>query len=117
MEQSYERNDFLGRVVRQLLTPPATYQEVIKKHGTPKVIQKRLGPRLCLRKLASQQVVGYTLGILVLSYTFGFAPEILCLLVVSCACAVIFVRASYETWRESGGRICIDVADTDTDHN
>ncbi|XP_057372003.1 sphingomyelin phosphodiesterase 4-like [Daphnia carinata] len=115
LEQSYERHDFLGRVVRQLLTPPIMYQEVIKKYGTPKVIQKRLGPRLCLRKLASQQVVGYTLGILVLSYSFGFAPEILCLLLVSCACAVIFVRASYETWRESGGRVCIDAAETEAD--
>lgn len=115
MEQSYERRDFTGRVVRQLLTPPVTYEEVIKKYGTPKVIQKRLGPRVCLRKLANQQVVGCTLGIFVLSYALGFAPEILCMLLVCSACAVIFVRASYETWRESGGRVCIDTEDTYAD--
>lgn len=112
MEQSYERQDFTGRVVRQLLAPPVSYQEVIKKYGTPKTIQKRLGPRVCLRKLANQQVVGYALAVFLISYTFGWAPEILLLLLVCCVCAVVFVRASLETWRESGGRVSIDTEDS-----
>lgn len=112
MELSYERNDFVGHVVRQLLVPPISYQEVVKKYGTPKTIQKRLGPRVCLRKLANQQVVGYALAIFIIAYTFGWAPEILILLLVCCVCAVVFVRASLETWRESGGRVSIDAEDS-----
>lgn len=115
MEQSYDRPDFVGRVVRQLLVPPTTYQEVVKHYGTPRNIQKRLGPRVCLRKLANQQVVGYTLGLFILAYSFGWPPEILLLLLASCVCAVIFVRASLETWRESGGRISIDAEDSYAD--
>lgn len=98
----------MGRVVRQLLTPPVSYQEVIKKYGTPKTIHRRLGPRLCFRRFASQLFVGYTLGLFILFYAFGWAPEIVLLLIVCCLCAVVFVRASIETWRESGGRVSID---------
>lgn len=112
MEQSSERSDFVGRVVRQLLVPPVTYQEVVKKHGTPKTITKRLGPRVCLRKFANKQFVGYGMAVLLLSYTWGWAPEILILLIVCCICAVVFVRASLETWRASGGRVTIDAEDS-----
>ena len=115
LEEAYERPDFVGRVIRQLLVPPTSYQEVIKKYGTPKNIQVRLGPRVCLRKLANQQVVGYTLGIFILSYSFGWAPEILLLLLVCCVCAVVFVRASLQTWKECGGRVSIDAEDSYAD--
>nr|CAH0109542.1 unnamed protein product [Daphnia galeata] len=115
LEEAYERPDFVGRVIRQILVPPTSYQEVIKKYGTPKNIQVRLGPRVCLRKLANQQVVGYTLGIFILSYSFGWAPEILLLLLVCCVCAVVFVRASLQTWKECGGRVSIDAEDSYAD--
>lgn len=84
----------------------------MKKHGTPKTITKRLGPRVCLRKFANKQVVGYALAVFLLSYSCGWAPEILLLLIVCCVCAVVFVRASLETWCESGGRINIDAEDS-----
>lgn len=99
-------------MVRQLLVPPTTYLEVVKKHGTPRTITRRLGPRLCLRKLANQQFVACTLGVFVLAYSFGWAPEILLLLIVCCLSAVVFVRASLETWREAGGRVSIDAEDS-----
>jgi hypothetical protein len=60
LEEAYEGPDFVGRVIRQFLVPPTSYQEVIKKYRTHKNIQVRLGPRVCLRKLAKKQVVGYT---------------------------------------------------------
>lgn len=85
---------------------------MIKKYGTPKTIQKRLGPRVCLRKLANKQVVGYTLAVFLASYAVGWAPEILLLLLVCCLCAVVFVRASLETWRASGGRVSIDAEES-----
>lgn len=46
-------------------------------------------------------MLGYILGLFMLFYTFGWAPEILLLLLSCCMCAVVFVRASLETWRES----------------
>ena len=107
LEQSSERQDFVGRVIRQLLAPPASYQEIVKRSGTPRVVTKRLGHRLCLRRLASQQVVAYTLAVWLVSYTFGWAPEILLLLAVCCICAFVFVRASLDTWRASGGFVSI----------
>ena len=115
LEEAYERPDFVGRVIRQLLVPTTSYQEVIKKYGTHKNIQVRLGSGVCLRKLANQQVVGYTLGIFILSYFFEWAPEILFLLLVCCVRAVVFVRASIETWKESGGRVSIDTEDSFAD--
>ena len=48
LEEAYERPDFVGRVIWQLLVPPTSYQEVIKKYGTHKNIQVRLGPRPCV---------------------------------------------------------------------
>ena len=94
--------------MRQLLYPPTTYQEVVKKFGTPNTIQKRLPPRICLRTLANRQVVGYTLGLALLSYGLGWAPEILILILACFFCGTLFVRASLESWREAGGRILID---------
>ena len=104
----YHRTDFTGRVVRQLLAPPADYQEVIKSYGTPRVIEKRLPPRVCLRFLANQQIVGLFLALLLGSYAFGLAPEILLLFVVCAILAVLFVRASLATYRDRQGNISIE---------
>jgi len=101
LEKSYNRSDFTGKVFRQVLTPPVTYQEVVKKYGTPEVVVKHLPARVSLRFLAHQQVLGYIFGLFMLFYTFGWAPEILLLLLSCCVCAVVFVRASLETWRQS----------------
>merc|ERR1712135_222265 len=68
LEKSYNRSDFTGKVFRQVLAPPIAYQEVIKKYGTPQVVRKRLPPRVCLRLLANQQVLGYILGLFMLFY-------------------------------------------------
>ena len=99
----YDRGDFTGKVVRQILYPATPYQEVVKSYGTPKTIHKRLPPRLCLRTFANRQLIGYTFGLFIIAYALGWAPEILILLIVCFFCGVVFVRASLETWHESRG--------------
>ena len=98
---------------RQILAPPVVYEEVIKTFGTPKTIKKRLGPRLCLRKLAHKQLLGYILGLFIIAYLFGWAPEIFAVLLVCAFWAVVIVRASLETWKERR-RISIDYEESYT---
>lgn len=101
----YDRGDFTGKVVRQLLYTPTAYQEVVKSYGTPKTIHKRLPPRICLRTFANRQLIGYALAFFIFAYALGWAPEILMLLLFCVFCAIVFVRASLETWRESKGTL------------
>jgi len=57
LEELYGRSDFTGRVVRQLMAAPGHHQQIVKSYGTPRVLEKRLPPRVCLRPLAHQQVL------------------------------------------------------------
>ena len=110
LEQWYSQADFTGRVIRQLLVPPVTYQEVIKSYGTPRIISKHLPPRICLRILANKQLVGYTMGFFMLAYALGWAPEILILLISCILLAIVFVRASISTWRDEKRFTIIDTS-------
>ena len=110
LEQWYSQADFTGRVIRQLLVPPVTYQEVIKSYGTPRTISKHLPPRICLRTLANKQLVGYTMGFFMLAYSLGWAPEILILLISCMLLAIVFVRASISTWRDEKRFTIIDTS-------
>ena len=110
LEQWYSQADFTGRVIRQLLVPPATFQEVIKGRGTPKTISKHMPPRICLRQLANRQLIGYTMGFFLLAYALGWAPEIVLLFVICTLLAVVFVRASIRTWKDEKRFSIIDMS-------
>lgn len=100
LQQLYGRRDLVGRMGRQLLAAPTNYEEVVRTYGTPKIIDKSLPPRISLRLLANKQLLGYTMGLFMLSYALGWAPELVLLLALGTGIFVLFTRASLDVWNE-----------------
>lgn len=63
----WNRNDKWGQLCRQLLAPPIVTKTFDKTKTTTRLLEKRLGPRISLRCLASYQ----TFSIIILSFIFG----------------------------------------------
>lgn len=58
MVEFWQRQDFIGRIARQILSPPMIAQSFIKSQGFSELNEEQLGPRLNLRFLATYQAIG-----------------------------------------------------------
>lgn len=67
IEQCYRRTDFIGRIAHRILESPTVVQTFEKSHGSSKLVERQLRPRLNLRWLASYR----TIIIIILSFLFG----------------------------------------------
>lgn len=57
LERGWRRRDLLGRCARQLLSAPLRVHSFDKSQGVSRVCERRLGPRVNLRPLASWQAI------------------------------------------------------------
>ncbi|XP_069964053.1 sphingomyelin phosphodiesterase 4 isoform X1 [Bactrocera oleae] len=68
------RSDFVGKLARQLLYPPMTQQWFDKSRGVSELCEERLPARICLRPLASYQVLGLITFAMLIGYSLWHAP-------------------------------------------
>ncbi|XP_030376210.1 sphingomyelin phosphodiesterase 4 isoform X2 [Scaptodrosophila lebanonensis] len=74
IESCYSREDFCGKVARQLLCAPMTEQWFDRKCGNTSICEKQLPPRVCLRPLASIPVLFTIVCSLILGHWVWGAP-------------------------------------------
>uniref|UniRef100_A0A1Q3F087 Putative sphingomyelin phosphodiesterase 4-like isoform x1 n=1 Tax=Culex tarsalis TaxID=7177 RepID=A0A1Q3F087_CULTA len=93
MNDLYNRNDLCGKLSRQILAPPMVTQTFDKSLGFCLLRQDQLGPRICLRALASYK----SAFVIVASFLFGYlmfnAPSYGFMLLVTVTFLVLFVKA------------------------
>lgn len=105
--QLYERPGFAGHVARQLLRPPTTYTEVVKRCvGQPAVRRRHaLPPRVCLRLLAHKQLLAYVAAMLLVGHSLGYGLGVVTFVLGLCAALLVLLRATWDWARSlSAGR-------------
>ncbi|XP_062537156.1 sphingomyelin phosphodiesterase 4 [Armigeres subalbatus] len=83
MNDLWNRNDLWGKLSRQILSPPMVSQTFDKSQGVCMLKQENLGPRLCLRVLASYKSSFVILFSFFLGYLLFNAPSYGFMLLVS----------------------------------
>ncbi|CAD6991436.1 sphingomyelin phosphodiesterase 4 [Ceratitis capitata] len=68
------RADFIGKLARKLLYAPMTQQWFDKSRGVSELCEERLPARICLRPLASYQVLGLITFSMLVGYSLWHAP-------------------------------------------
>lgn len=105
MSEMWQRRDFVGRVARQLLSPPMVAKSFVKSHGISELTEEQLGPRLNLRLLGTYQ----TFGTIVLSFLFGQllvgVPSLGFLFLIMITIGYIFIMSfinnNHTMWRQT----------------
>ncbi|XP_053681568.1 sphingomyelin phosphodiesterase 4 isoform X2 [Sabethes cyaneus] len=95
MDNLWRRNDIWGKLGRQLLSPPMLTQTFDKSQGICVLKQDSLGPRICLRILAS-----YTSSfVIVCSFLFGYltlnTPSYGFMLLLAFAFLYLFIKSLF----------------------
>lgn len=81
--RTYHRNDFIGRISKNILEPPLTiyiYDKSIPGHSQR--IQKLLPPRFSFRYFASHRFLIYFILLLCLCYLIGYNPILIPFLLI-----------------------------------
>lgn len=93
MAEIWQRRNFVGRVARQILSPPMVAKSFVKSHGISELTEEPLGPRLNLRFLGTYQAF----GTVVLSFLFGQllvgVPSVGFLFLIMIAMGYIFIMS------------------------
>ncbi|XP_037949505.1 sphingomyelin phosphodiesterase 4 isoform X2 [Teleopsis dalmanni] len=84
IRRNYNRSDFYGKLLRQLVLPPMTAKWFDRPRGIQELIEKPLPARVCLRPMASYRFLFVVFLSFVLGYIIWHAPSlgILCLLLL-----------------------------------
>lgn len=75
MNICWHRDDFCGRISRQILSPPMTIQAFDKSCGFSRLQEQHLGPRISLRNLGAYRTFGVILASFLIGYLFLGAPS------------------------------------------
>eukprot|EP00058_Branchiostoma_floridae_P023155 XP_002608645.1 hypothetical protein BRAFLDRAFT_128365 [Branchiostoma floridae] len=102
LQAMYHRDDFLGRLAYQYLSPP--YPSPPSRLSPVQAERHSLysgRPRISLRFLASYQNLGYLLAFLLLAYMFSVGPLklVLFLLFGLIAYGTVMVLVTYDRWK------------------
>ncbi|XP_012272943.1 sphingomyelin phosphodiesterase 4 [Orussus abietinus] len=100
---AYSRNDFFGRVVRQILVPPTTVIKLPKRVGCEfsSGCEEKLPPRISLRPLSRYGFLLFmTIGMF-FSWIFGYGALTFPVLLFFLWVVLILIRAVFEPWMRS----------------
>jgi sphingomyelin phosphodiesterase 4 len=75
MDELWSGRDFVGRIARQILCPPQTIQNFDTSADMKTLRTENLGPRLCLRPLASYKSLTVIGAALAFGYVVLGAPS------------------------------------------
>ncbi|KAH8383164.1 hypothetical protein KR009_007128, partial [Drosophila setifemur] len=87
IEAFYIRNDFCGKMARQLLYAPMTEQWFDKRSGNTVICERLVPPRICLRPLASMPAL-VTITLALLLGQLLWSSPVVGLFLLGCVCMV-----------------------------
>ncbi|XP_065075055.1 sphingomyelin phosphodiesterase 4 [Ochlerotatus camptorhynchus] len=93
MNDLWNRNDLWGKLSRQVLSPPMVAQTFDKSQGVCMLKQDHLGPRLCLRVLASYKSSFVIFCSFLLGYLLFNAPSYGFMLLLSAAFVYLLIKS------------------------
>lgn len=93
MNDLWNRNDLWGKLSRQVLSPPMVSQIFDKSQGVCLLKQDNLGPRLCLRMLASYKSSFVIFCSFLLGYLLFNAPSYGFMLLVSATFVYLLIKS------------------------
>lgn len=93
MNDLWNRNDLWGKLSRQILCPPMVSQTFDKSQGVCMLKQDNLGPRICLRVLASYKSAFVIVFSFFLGYLFFNAPSYGFMMLVSTTFFYLLIKS------------------------
>ncbi|XP_015603161.1 sphingomyelin phosphodiesterase 4 isoform X2 [Cephus cinctus] len=99
----YNRNDFVGRLVRQILQPPTVVKKLPKRttHGFSSSYEERIPPRISLRRFASHSFVTVMFLGMFSFWLIGYGITTFFGLVLCIWILYVIARATCEPWIRS----------------